>query len=108
MLLNFENSDPLGIFQLSSAHESSSSSFIERLAFAMDSSTTSSALEEDDGGKIMPENGCVPDMIKGVMNTMSSQMQIIFRKVEEQSILLQVKLSASERRVRVLEKRVME
>ena len=108
MLLNFENSDPPGIFQLSSAHESSSSSFIERLASAMDSSTTSSVLEEDDGGKIMPENGCVPDMIKGVMNTMSSQMQIIFRKVEEQSILLQVKLSASERRVRVLEKRVME
>ena len=74
----------------------------------MDSSTTSSVLEEDDGGKIMPENGCVPNMIKGVMNTMSSQMQIIFRKVEEQSILLQVKLSTSERRVRELEKRVME
>ena len=66
------------------------------------------APDEDDSQKTMPDNNSVSDMFKEAMSTISNQMQVTSRKVEQQNIQLQRKLSASENRVRELEKRLME
>ena len=66
------------------------------------------APDEDDSQKTMPDNDSVSDMFKEAMSTISNQMQVISRKVEQQNIQLQRKLCASESRVRELEKRLME